>query len=127
MNFTPKQLNILKFIYNYQQQHSCSPTYKEIGLSIGVSGVTVYEHLCALEKKGAITRRAYDARSVELTSLALNLMVKKSTAEQLTPDPNKVLISKDLLHTLISYASSHPDAEDDEDNIEAAKALLEGK
>jgi repressor LexA len=68
MNYTPKQLQLLQLIWNYQQEHGYSPTYAELAKMLGVSTITVFEHLEALEKKCAITRRRHEARSVEITA-----------------------------------------------------------
>lgn len=67
MNYTPKQLQILRMIYDYQQENGYSPTYAELARQLGVSTITVFEHLEALERKGAIRRRRHEARSVEIT------------------------------------------------------------
>jgi repressor LexA len=66
MNYTPKQLQILRLIYKYQQEHGFSPTYAELAEELGVSTITVFEHLEALERKNAIRRRRHEARSVEI-------------------------------------------------------------
>lgn len=66
MNYTPKQLNILHYLHRYQEEHGFSPTYAEIAKELGVSTITVFEHLQALEKKGAVRRRRHEARSVEI-------------------------------------------------------------
>ncbi|MCK6471158.1 MAG: transcriptional repressor LexA [Planctomycetes bacterium] len=66
MNYTPKQLQILRLIFNYQKSHGFSPTYAELAKDLGVSTITVFEHLEALERKGAIRRRRHEARSVEI-------------------------------------------------------------
>jgi repressor LexA len=66
MNYTPKQLQILQLIYRYQQEHGFSPTYAELAKELGVSTITVFEHLEALERKNAIRRRRHEARSVEI-------------------------------------------------------------
>lgn len=66
MNYTPKQLQILQLIYRYQQDHGFSPTYAELAKELGVSTITVFEHLEALERKNAIRRRRHEARSVEI-------------------------------------------------------------
>lgn len=68
MNYTPKQLQLLKLIYDYQEEHGYSPTYAELAKMLNVSTITVFEHLEALEKKYAITRRRHEARSVEITA-----------------------------------------------------------
>jgi len=66
VNYTPKQLQILQLIYQYQQEHGFSPTYAELAKQLGVSTITVFEHLEALERKNAIRRRRHEARSVEI-------------------------------------------------------------
>jgi len=66
VNYTPKQLQILRLIYKYQQDHGYSPTYAELAKELGVSTITVFEHLEALERKNAIRRRRHEARSVEI-------------------------------------------------------------
>jgi repressor LexA len=66
VNYTPKQLQILQLIYRYQQDHGFSPTYAELAKDLGVSTITVFEHLEALERKNAIRRRRHEARSVEI-------------------------------------------------------------
>jgi repressor LexA len=66
MNYTPKQLQILKLIQRFQDEHGYSPTYAELAKQLGVSTITVFEHLEALERKNAIRRRRHEARSVEI-------------------------------------------------------------
>lgn len=43
---------------------------QELGDTLGVTKVTVFEHVGALEKKGLLRRAPYKARSLELTSRA---------------------------------------------------------
>jgi SOS-response transcriptional repressor LexA len=67
MNYTPKQLEILRLIKKSQVERGYSPTYAELAKTMNVSPVSVFEHVAALEKKGAIRRRKYEARSLEIT------------------------------------------------------------
>lgn len=67
MNYTPKQLEILRLIKKSQVERGYSPTYAEIAKVMDVSPVTIFEHIAALEKKSAIRRRKYEARSLEIT------------------------------------------------------------
>ncbi|MFI4870631.1 MAG: LexA family protein, partial [Phycisphaerales bacterium JB061] len=55
MNLTPKQLRILKLIRDWRVRHGYSPTMQELADEIGVSKVTVFEHVEALIQKGALT------------------------------------------------------------------------
>lgn len=66
MKLTPKQLQLVDYIRDYSREHGYSPTLEEMASQFGVSKVTVFEHMKALEKKGAVTRSYHKARSVEL-------------------------------------------------------------
>jgi len=66
MKLTPKQLLIVNFIREYDRGHGFSPTLDEIAAELGISKVTVFEHMKALERKGAVARSYHKARSVEL-------------------------------------------------------------
>ena len=65
---TPKQLRILTLIRDFQRKHGYSPTMQEIADTLGVTKVTVFEHVSGLEKKGLLRRSRHRARSLELTS-----------------------------------------------------------
>ncbi|KAF0241285.1 MAG: repressor [Planctomycetota bacterium] len=67
MNITPKQLNILKFIQGFTETNQYSPTLQEIADHIGVSKITILDHLRALERRGIIRRQRYLSRSIEVT------------------------------------------------------------
>ena len=66
MKYTPKQLKIMEYIAKVNSEKGYSPTYAEIAHVLGVSTPTIYEHICALEKKGALKRQRYEARSLEV-------------------------------------------------------------
>ncbi|MBL8990946.1 MAG: transcriptional repressor LexA [Phycisphaerae bacterium] len=66
MNLTPKQLRILALIRDWRVRHGYSPTMQELADEIGVSKVTVFEHVEALIKKGALVREANKARSLSI-------------------------------------------------------------
>jgi len=66
MNLTPKQLRILEYIRSYIDTNGYSPTLQDIAGQFKVSTVTVFEHLNALEKKGAIRRAKHKTRSIEI-------------------------------------------------------------
>ncbi len=66
MNLTPKQLRILSLIRDWRIRHGYSPTMQELADQIGVSKVTVFEHVEALIKKGALVREANKARSLSI-------------------------------------------------------------
>ena len=66
--FTEKQLHILNFIKDFVDEHEISPTLEEIAQYFKVSKITIYEHINALEKKGALRKSKNRARSIELIS-----------------------------------------------------------
>ncbi len=64
MNLTPKQLEIVQFIVDYRERKGLAPTLEEIASELGVSKITVYEHVTQLAKKGAIAKEKYRSRSL---------------------------------------------------------------
>ena len=66
MNLTPKQLRVFEFVRGFRSAHGYAPTLAEIAREFGVSKITVLQHLRALEKRGAIRRGRYQARSIEI-------------------------------------------------------------
>lgn len=66
MNLTPKQLKIFEFIRSHRSQKGYSPTMQEIADSLGVTKVTVFEHVEALIRKGALHRAPNKSRSLSI-------------------------------------------------------------
>ena len=66
MFLTEKQLAVLNFIRDYIRDRGISPTLDEMSQYFGVSKITIYEHVNALEKKGALRKTRNLARSIEL-------------------------------------------------------------
>ncbi|MFI4859551.1 MAG: transcriptional repressor LexA [Phycisphaerales bacterium JB063] len=66
-NLTPKQMKILTMIRESRLSRGYSPTMQELGDALGVSKVTVFEHVGALIKKGCLIRDPNKARSLELS------------------------------------------------------------
>lgn len=64
--YTKKQRAILEFIVKYQGEHGVSPTLEEIGDEFGVHRVTIFQHVSALERRGALRRGAQLARGIEV-------------------------------------------------------------
>ncbi len=68
---TPKQLRVLTLIRDGKRRNGFSPTMQELADDLGVSKVTVFEHVEALLRKGLLRRMAHKARSLELTDHAV--------------------------------------------------------
>jgi repressor LexA len=64
---TPKQLRVLTFIRDYSNAKGYAPTMQELADDFGVSKVTVFEHIAALQKKGFLKRARHRARSLQLS------------------------------------------------------------
>jgi len=66
MNLTPRQHEIVEFIRDYIVENDYAPTMQEIADHLGVSRPTVFEHIEALQAKGALHRQALRSRTIEL-------------------------------------------------------------
>jgi len=67
---TPRQLEIMTLIRDGRRRNGFSPTLQEIADHLGISKITVFEHVEALLEKRLLTRRTNRARSLELTAAA---------------------------------------------------------
>lgn len=66
MMLTEKQLRVLRYFRDFRREHGISPTLEEAAEHLGVSKITVYEHLKQLAKKGAVHRDKAKARAVAI-------------------------------------------------------------
>lgn len=66
LNLTPKQLKILQLIRDFRVRCGYSPTMQELAEELGVSKVTVFEHVESLINKGALVREPNRARSLSI-------------------------------------------------------------
>ncbi len=67
LNLTPKQLHILTRVNDIRLAYGYSPTMQELADELGVSKVTVFEHVEALIRKGALIRDPNKARSLTVS------------------------------------------------------------
>jgi len=65
-SLTPKQLRVLTFIRDFTHARGLAPTLQELADEFGVSKVTMFEYIEALQKKGYLRRARYKARSLRL-------------------------------------------------------------
>jgi len=63
---TEKQQSVLAFLRDFIEDKGISPTLEEMSQYFGVSRVTIYEHVKALEAKGAVRKSPNRKRSIEL-------------------------------------------------------------
>lgn len=81
MNLTTRQHQIVKFIYRYRKRNGLAPTLAEIANELGISKVTVHEHISQLERKGALEKEPFLSRSTKLTRRMIREL-EKTLAEQ---------------------------------------------
>jgi repressor LexA len=67
VNLTTRQHQIVKYIYKYRKRKGLAPTLAEIASELGISKVTVHEHISQLERKGALEKEPFLSRSTKLT------------------------------------------------------------
>jgi repressor LexA len=67
-SLTPKQLRVLTYIRDFANARGYAPTMQELADEFGVSKVTVFEHIAALQKKGYLKRIRHRARSLQLST-----------------------------------------------------------
>ncbi len=81
MNLTARQHQIVTFIWKYRKRQGLAPTLAEIAAELGISKVTVHEHIAQLEKKGALEKEPFLSRSTRLTRRMLREL-EKTLVEQ---------------------------------------------
>jgi repressor LexA len=81
MNLTARQHQIVKYIWKYRKRNGLAPTLAEIAAELGISKVTVHEHISQLEKKGALEKEPFLSRSTRLTRKMLREL-EKTAQEQ---------------------------------------------
>ncbi|MFC1910516.1 LexA family protein [Chloroflexota bacterium] len=65
--FTSLQGQYLAFIYYYTKIHGCAPSEAELERYFKVAYSSVHQMILTLEKRGLITRRPGEARSIRLS------------------------------------------------------------
>ena len=71
---TPRQLQLLKAIRDFQASRYYSPTIAELASELGTSRSTTFEHIAELRKKNLLSALPATARSLNLTSKAQELL-----------------------------------------------------
>ena len=70
MTLTPQQIRIFRLVREWRNTRGYSPTMQELADELGISKVTVFEHVEALIEKGALVRRPNKARSLAIADEA---------------------------------------------------------
>lgn len=66
---TARQQDVLEFMRRFFALHGLPPTVREIGEHFGITPRAAFDHLHALERKGALQRRSASGRSSRVLSL----------------------------------------------------------
>lgn len=74
IELTPRQLQLLRMVSDYQRNRCYSPTLAEMAAELNISRSTVYEHIGELRKKGLLSGSANKARSLKVSSEAQELL-----------------------------------------------------
>ena len=90
---TDRQREVLGFIRAFTARHGVPPTVREIGAKFRVTPRAAFDHLKALERKGALQRRASAGR----TSRALTLAGASPTDYRSVPILGRIAAGQPLL------------------------------
>ena len=63
---TEKQIRVLRYFRDYRRDKGIAPTLEEAAQALGVSKITIHEHLNQLTRKGAVHRDRAKARAVAI-------------------------------------------------------------
>jgi repressor LexA len=74
IHLTPRQLQLLRMISEYQKSRCYSPTLAEMSSTLNISRSTVFEHIGELRKKGLLSGSPNKARSLKVNSKAQELL-----------------------------------------------------
>ena len=74
IRLTPRQLELLRMIDEYQQSRCYSPTLAEMATALNISRSTVFEHIAELRRKGLLSGSPNKARSLKISSKARELL-----------------------------------------------------
>ncbi|MDE3178979.1 MAG: transcriptional repressor LexA, partial [Acidobacteriota bacterium] len=81
MALTRRQKQVLDFLVAFITRRGYSPSFEEIGESLGLSSVaTVHKHIENLERKGFIRRGYNQSRSIDVVALPGPVPVRSSGA-----------------------------------------------
>lgn len=81
MSLTPRQLDLVRFVADYRRRRGLSPTFQEIADHLGISKVTVFEHVRALEKRRVVRTEKFLSRSIEITDRTVQQLVAVAAEE----------------------------------------------
>ncbi|MEN6428646.1 MAG: transcriptional repressor LexA [Phycisphaerales bacterium] len=84
---TPKQLQVLRHIADFQGDRCYSPTIADLASALSLSRSTVFEHLGELQRKSLLTTSPGRARSLKLTPRGRRVLENVQSEEPEVGDP----------------------------------------
>lgn len=78
---TPRQLQTLKLIAQFQMSQHYSLTIQELAGRLGISRTTAFEHVAALKEKSLLSAQPGKARSLRLTAQAQKLLEQNEPSQ----------------------------------------------
>ncbi|MEN6577676.1 MAG: transcriptional repressor LexA [Phycisphaerales bacterium] len=84
---TPKQLQVLRHIADFQGDRCYSPTIADLASALSLSRSTVFEHLGELQRKSLLTTSPGRARSLKLTPRGRRVLENSQFEEPEVGDP----------------------------------------
>lgn len=79
MALTRRQKQVLDFLARFINRHGYSPSFEEIGESLGLSSIaTVHKHVENLERKGFIRRGYNQSRSIDVIAMPGQVPLQKT-------------------------------------------------
>lgn len=133
---SPRQQNILKFIWEYREEHDRPPTIREIGESVEISSTSVVNYnLARLEERGYLNREAEVSRGISFTDKAyefLDTVVERvqGVAQQVAESVGLIkipLVGDIVAGSPIEVGSGDFAVYDEDDAIEVSAAMLHGR
>ena len=94
LNLTPRQLQLLEAIKQFQETNCFSPTIGELAERLQISRSTAFEHIAELRKKGLLSAEKGRARSFQLSSPACRLLDERDIAKQSAEDDGICLLGR---------------------------------
>ena len=132
-----RQQNILKFIWDYREEHGRPPTIREIGKAVDISSTSVVNYnLTRLQERGYLSRDAEVSRGINFTEKAnefLNVVIEKvnetavKVAESVSGLVKIRLVGDIVAGEPIETGSGDFSVYDEEDAIEVSSAMLKGR
>ncbi len=126
---SPRQQNILKYVWEYWSDSGRPPTIREIGGAVNISSTSVVNYnLNKLEERGFLEREAEVSRGLKLTDQAMNLFESaRKVIRQATEMVHVPLLGDIVAGEPVHLGNEDFSTYDEEDAIDVSGAMLPGR